>query len=92
MRILILLALQSQIEGKAYPRSGRIASDHDNWAYGPIFRHHTSRLAAKLESEKANLEPRSAHLVVRTRIAPAFISKLALTADMATDSSILTGF
>ena len=51
----------------------------------PLFRRQSSPTRTVSRIDKI------AHLVVRTRIAPALSSKLALTADWAVDSTRLTG-
>lgn len=79
-----------------YPGSDRVARHHDNRAHWTVFGQQTSRVAAVGPSLASNhlvkdVSSLHTHLVVKTKMAPAFNSRLALTADMAMASTVLAG-
>lgn len=79
------------------PGCGFVTGDHDNRANGPVLGEQTSGLTT-VSTKKVNdlnsaryEKRKNSYLVVKTRMAPAFSSKLALTADIAIASTVSAG-
>lgn len=78
------------------PRSSGVAGNHEDGANRAVFGEETSSVTTNLVSRGLShmittTPNRSAYLVVKTRMAPALSSKLALTAAMAMDSTVAVG-
>ena len=81
-----------EIREKTYARGLRVTGNHDDGANRAVFRDETGSRTTIHIVKVAPIDMLAhTYLVVRTRIAPAFCSRLALTAAMAQLSAVGTG-
>jgi hypothetical protein len=78
------------------PRGSVVTGDHNDRADGAVLSQQTSSFATSSKSviqadETQNKNNSDSYLVVKTRMAPEFNSRLALTADMAIASEVSAG-
>lgn len=97
VQVGILMVCQFELEfhqnqgQKTHPRSLGVAGNHEDRANRTVLGEETSGVTTNLVSRESpiiKIKREVPYLVVRTRIAPALSSRLALTAAMAMDSTV----